>query len=76
MLETLLAIKNNNKLKILQIESDYVDHLKKCMKTFVHHGKYVSELKITFEDLLNGIVTRFCSLLFRLLRSDIYFLNL
>lgn len=54
MLETLLAIKNNNKLKVVHYDSDYVDGLKKLTKTLLYTGKYVCELKITLEDLLNG----------------------
>ncbi|XP_065218007.1 nucleolar MIF4G domain-containing protein 1 [Planococcus citri] len=53
MLETLLAIKNNNKLKVIQTESDYIESLKKLSKTMLNSGKYVSELKITLDDLLN-----------------------
>lgn len=54
MLDTLVAIKNNNKIKILHNDLEYVDSLKKHSKTLLNTGKCVNELKITFDDLLNG----------------------
>lgn len=54
MLDILLAVKNNNMLKIPNYNPDYVEHLKKIQKSLLRHGKYVSELNISMEDLLNG----------------------
>lgn len=55
MLDTLSAVKNNNVLKISNYDPSYVEHLKKIQKSLLRPGKYVTELKISLDDLLNGI---------------------
>uniref|UniRef100_A0A1B6CQN6 MI domain-containing protein n=1 Tax=Clastoptera arizonana TaxID=38151 RepID=A0A1B6CQN6_9HEMI len=52
MLDILLAVKNNNMAKIPQYDPSYSEHLKKLIKTMIHKGKYLTELKITLDDLL------------------------
>jgi hypothetical protein len=54
MLDTLTAVKNNNMLKVQNYDPAYADHLKKIQKSLLRPGKYVTELKISLEDLLNG----------------------
>lgn len=54
MLDILLAVKNNNMAKMPQYDPSHSEHLKKLIKTMVHKGKYVTELKITMEDLLKA----------------------
>jgi len=54
MLEILLAIRNNNMSKIPNYDPEYGEHLLKVIKIFIHKGNYVSELKISMKDLLNG----------------------
>ena len=49
-----MAVKNNNILKVQNYDPSYVDHLKKIQKSLLRPGKYVTELKISLEDLLNG----------------------
>ncbi|KAJ4449006.1 hypothetical protein ANN_00398 [Periplaneta americana] len=57
MLEVLLAIKNNNMTKIPNYDPTHSEHLKKIMKGFLRKGSYVTELKISLEDLLKGTST-------------------
>lgn len=54
MLDILLAVKNNNMTKIPQYDPSHCEHLKKTLKSLVHKGKYIAELKVTLEDLLKG----------------------
>ena len=54
MLEILLAIRNNNMTKIPNYDPSFGEHLLKIMKTHLHKGTYVSELKISLRDLLTG----------------------
>ncbi|XP_069672026.1 nucleolar MIF4G domain-containing protein 1 [Periplaneta americana] len=54
MLEVLLAIKNNNMTKIPNYDPTHSEHLKKIMKGFLRKGSYVTELKISLEDLLKA----------------------
>ncbi|PSN29484.1 hypothetical protein C0J52_23722 [Blattella germanica] len=54
MLEVLLAIKNNNMTKIPNYDPSHIEHLKKLMKGFLRKGNYITELKISLEDLLKG----------------------
>ena len=54
MLDTLTAVKNNNMLKVQDYDPTYVEHLKKIQKSLFRQGKYVTELKVGLEDLLNG----------------------
>ena len=56
MLEILLAIKNNNMTKIPNYDPSHIEHLKKLMKGLLRKGNYVTELKISLEDLLKGKV--------------------
>jgi hypothetical protein len=54
MLETLMAIKNNNMTKIPQFDPSLVEHFRKLLKGMITNGKYVTTMNITMEDLLNG----------------------
>ena len=54
MLDILMAIKNNNMSKIPSYSPDHVEHLKKLLRTLVRRGNYVTELKITLDDILKG----------------------
>ena len=54
MLEVLLAIKNNNMAKIPNYDPGHIEPLKKLMKGFLRKGNYITELKISLEDLLKG----------------------
>jgi len=54
MMDILLAIRNNNMTKIPNYDPSYGEHLLKISKSFVHKGNYISELKISMDDLLNG----------------------
>ncbi|KAJ9584417.1 hypothetical protein L9F63_021237 [Diploptera punctata] len=54
MLEILLAIKNNNMTKIPNFDPSHIEHLKKLMKGFLRKGNYITELKISLEDLLKA----------------------
>lgn len=54
MLDVLLAIKNNNVNKIPQYDPTLAEHLRKIVKTLLVNGKYLSTLKITFNDLVNA----------------------
>lgn len=54
MLDVLLKIKNNNMSKLPQYDPSHSEHLKKIIKTMIRKGNYVTELKISLEDLLNG----------------------
>merc|ERR1712179_738209 len=51
MLEVLMAIKNNNVNKIPNYDPSHFEHLKKCLKTHLREGNFVTELKIGFADL-------------------------
>ncbi|XP_062562830.1 nucleolar MIF4G domain-containing protein 1 homolog [Armigeres subalbatus] len=53
MLDTLLAIKNNNMNKIPQYDPSLVEHFRKILKGMITSGKYVSTLNIGLDDLLN-----------------------
>lgn len=54
MLDILMAIKNNNMSKIPSYNPEHVEHLKKLLRTLVRRGNYVTELKITLDDILKG----------------------
>ncbi|XP_063243900.1 nucleolar MIF4G domain-containing protein 1 [Bacillus rossius redtenbacheri] len=54
MLDVLLAIKNNNMSKIPNYDTSHSEHLKKLLKSFLRKGNYVTELKISLEDLLKA----------------------
>ncbi|XP_019538977.3 nucleolar MIF4G domain-containing protein 1 homolog [Aedes albopictus] len=53
MLDTLLAVKNNNMNKIPQYDPTLVEHFRKILKGMITSGKYVSTLNIGLDDLLN-----------------------
>ncbi|XP_055528264.1 nucleolar MIF4G domain-containing protein 1 homolog [Wyeomyia smithii] len=53
MLNSLLAVKNNNMNKIPQYDPSLVEHFRKILKGMITSGKYVSTLNIGLEDLLN-----------------------
>ncbi|XP_038110578.1 nucleolar MIF4G domain-containing protein 1 homolog isoform X2 [Culex quinquefasciatus] len=53
MLDTLLAVKNNNMNKIPQYDPTLVEHFRKILKGMITSGKYVSSLNIGLDDLLN-----------------------
>lgn len=54
MLDTLMAVKNNNVNKIPNYDDSVSQHLRKVLKTVLGAGKYVSTLKIPMEDLLQS----------------------
>uniref|UniRef100_A0A146LKF4 Nucleolar MIF4G domain-containing protein 1 n=1 Tax=Lygus hesperus TaxID=30085 RepID=A0A146LKF4_LYGHE len=54
MLDILLSIKNNNVSKIPQYDTTHSEHLKKIIKPMFRKGNYVTELKITLEELLKA----------------------
>lgn len=54
MLETLMAVKNNNVNKIANYDDTVSQQLRKVLKTVLGAGKYVSCLKIPLEDLLQS----------------------
>ncbi|XP_014253570.1 nucleolar MIF4G domain-containing protein 1 homolog [Cimex lectularius] len=54
MLDVLLTIKNNNMAKLPQYDPSHSEHLKKIIKTMVRKGNYITELKITLDDLLKA----------------------
>ncbi|XP_022241733.1 nucleolar MIF4G domain-containing protein 1-like isoform X2 [Limulus polyphemus] len=54
MLDTLMAIRNNNMHKIPNYDPSLVEHLRKVLRGFVRKGCTVQELKISLEDLLNA----------------------
>lgn len=53
MLDTLLAVKNNNMNKIPQYDHGLVEHFRKLLKGMITSGKYVSTFNIGLDDLLN-----------------------
>lgn len=54
MLDVLLAVKNNNMSKIPNYDPSHCEHLKKVLKGLLRKGSYISEIKISLEDLLKG----------------------
>ncbi|CAH0394215.1 unnamed protein product [Bemisia tabaci] len=54
MIEILLAVKNNNFAKIPGYDTTTSERLKKLVKNIIRAGKYISELKITLDDLRNA----------------------
>lgn len=54
MLETLLAIKNNNMNKLPQYDPTQVERLKKLLKSFLRKGNTISPFEIGLNDLLHG----------------------
>ncbi|XP_050081437.1 nucleolar MIF4G domain-containing protein 1 homolog, partial [Anopheles maculipalpis] len=53
MLESLLAVKNNNMNKIPQYDPTLVEHFRKLLKGMITSGKYVSTLNIGIQDIIN-----------------------
>uniref|UniRef100_A0A182Y6V6 Uncharacterized protein n=1 Tax=Anopheles stephensi TaxID=30069 RepID=A0A182Y6V6_ANOST len=53
MLESLLAVKNNNMNKIPQYDPTLVEHFRKLLKGMIASGKYVSTLNIGIQDIIN-----------------------
>uniref|UniRef100_A0AAG5DRW4 MI domain-containing protein n=1 Tax=Anopheles atroparvus TaxID=41427 RepID=A0AAG5DRW4_ANOAO len=53
MLETLLAVKNNNMNKIPQYDPTLVEHFRKLLKGMIASGKYVSTLNIGLQDIID-----------------------
>lgn len=54
MLEVLLGVKNNNMSKLPGYDPTHAEHLKKIIKAMFRKGNYVTELKISLEDLIKG----------------------
>ncbi|KAK9505232.1 hypothetical protein O3M35_009328 [Rhynocoris fuscipes] len=54
MLDVLLGIKNNNMNKLPGYDPTHSEHLKKIIKTMFRKGNYVTELKISLEDILKA----------------------
>ncbi|XP_058064783.1 nucleolar MIF4G domain-containing protein 1 homolog isoform X2 [Anopheles bellator] len=53
MLDTLLAVKNNNMNKIPQYDPTLVEHFRKLLKGMITSGKYISTLNIGLQDIVN-----------------------
>ncbi|XP_049540266.1 nucleolar MIF4G domain-containing protein 1 homolog [Anopheles darlingi] len=53
MLETLLAVKNNNMHKIPAYDPTLVEHFRKLLKGMITNGKYVSTMNIGLDDIVN-----------------------
>uniref|UniRef100_A0A7G3APQ0 Protein involved in high osmolarity signaling pathway n=1 Tax=Lutzomyia longipalpis TaxID=7200 RepID=A0A7G3APQ0_LUTLO len=53
MLDILVAVKNNNMLKIPNYDPSLAEHLRKVLKGILKNGKYVTTLNITMDDLLS-----------------------
>ena len=54
MLETLMAIKNNNVKKMPNYDPEHQIHLTKIMRNFIRPGADLTPLKVRLEDLLNA----------------------
>ncbi|XP_033762079.1 nucleolar MIF4G domain-containing protein 1-like isoform X2 [Pecten maximus] len=54
MLDTLLAIKNNNMRKIPNYDPDHFEQLKKQTRVYLRQGLGVGQLRISLEDLLQA----------------------
>ena len=52
MIEVLNGIKNNNVNKIPNYDPSHFDHLKKNLKSCLREGKFVTELNISYKDLI------------------------
>lgn len=59
MMDILLAIKNNNVRKIPNYDTTYSEHLKKLLKGFIRKGCYITQLNISLDDLLKGIIRHY-----------------
>lgn len=54
MLEVLTGIKNNNVNKIPNYDPSHFEHLKKSLKVCLRESKFVTELNISYKDLINA----------------------
>ena len=52
MIEVLNGIKNNNVNKIPNYDPSHFEHLKKSFKNSLREGKFVTELNISYRDLV------------------------
>ena len=52
MIEVLNGIKNNNVNKIPNYDPSHFEHLKKSLKSSLREGKFVTELNISYKDLI------------------------
>uniref|UniRef100_A0A2M4BDP2 Protein involved in high osmolarity signaling pathway n=1 Tax=Anopheles marajoara TaxID=58244 RepID=A0A2M4BDP2_9DIPT len=53
MLESLMAVKNNNMHKIPAYDPTLVEHFRKLLKGMITSGKYVSTMNIGLDDIVN-----------------------
>ena len=56
MIEVLNGIKNNNVNKIPNYDPSHFDHLRKSLKSSLREGKFVTELNISYKDLIQVII--------------------
>lgn len=54
MLDTLTAIRNNNMYKIQNYDPDLIEHMKKMLRSYLHKGCAVQEMRISYDDLLKA----------------------
>lgn len=54
MIEVLTGIKNNNVNKIPNYDPSHFEHLKKNFKSCIRDGKFVTELNISYKDLVQA----------------------
>ncbi|XP_067122327.1 nucleolar MIF4G domain-containing protein 1 homolog [Centruroides vittatus] len=54
MLDTLTAIRNNNMYKIQNYDPDLVEHMRKMLRCYLHKGRSIQELRISYGDLLKA----------------------
>ena len=52
MLEILNGIKNNNVNKIPNYDPSHFEHLRKGLKSLLREGSFVTELNISYQDLI------------------------
>ena len=52
MLEVLTGIKNNNVNKIPNYDPSHFEHLRKNFKVCIREGKFVTEMNISYKDLI------------------------
>ena len=63
MLDILTGIKNNNVNKIPNYDPSHFEYLKKNLKMSIRDGKFVTELNISYKDLINVSGDLNCNLL-------------
>lgn len=54
MMDTLMAVRNNNMNKIPNYDPSQTEHLKKLLRSLIRKGNSVVELKISLDDILNA----------------------